>query len=184
MLAGSKDLLAIGAGLAAYVYVAGGLWEYARLSTSGLPAGAALPLVNNRQLVGFGVLVMVIAVVFAALAVFLATRLLPHDSKVPPLGIAIAVLLIFLGLAWLWSSLIPLHLSRAKVRLTNGTCVSGQYLARDQDGVHLVDGRTKRLVTFAAAAVQGVELGGPAVVSNGDVRPAPCPAPLSALPSR
>ena len=282
---GPKGLLEflVGAGLVAYVYVAGGVVEYLRFAGAGLPAGQALSLLSSRQLAITGVEIALVAVGlwgFSRCIHWLAQRLrhspsnahqpIPTEGQSPAptaataadaeaerqgdpqtdeevparsairtagagavtaglaavafeviadatsaggleglgaavgsagavgagLGLAVVPLVVavgwrglldlparfvatgFITLAFVggaaYAYFTPLHMSRAIIRLSGGTCVQGIYLARDEEGVHLIDGEAKLLLTIPAGNVAVVQIKGSATVKDESIHRVSC----------
>jgi hypothetical protein len=71
--------------------------------------------------------------------------------------LAVLVLVFVCGgsIAYFW----PLRMPMSLVRLTDGTCLSGLYLGRDADGVHLADGKNRKILTIAASDLVAVQIG-------------------------
>ena len=76
---------------------------------------------------------------------------------------------------------VPLSMTRTVLRLSNGTCLAGLYLARDGDDIELVDGRSKRLLSIAGDELAAVQIGRSMPVDSSAVKPIRCPPLLRPL---
>src|SRR5881296_2398275 len=84
------DVIGVGAGLAAYAYVAGGIVDYLRFTGASLPAFQSVSLLSDRQLVSMGVVVLLLAVPVGLVTVIAHWLLGRHDAsrqRVAPRGL-------------------------------------------------------------------------------------------------
>jgi hypothetical protein len=101
------------------------------------------------------------AVIAAQVANIFGTKPLTLGDifAIPPRWIAV----LFLGLSLVGGAslayFMPLRLPLAVVRTSTATCLAGRYIGRDSNGVHLIDGRSKDLLTIAQTDVSAIQIG-------------------------
>jgi hypothetical protein len=96
-------------------------------------------------------------------------------SRLPRYWIAITVLLLALIGGMSFAYFAPLRLPSALVSLQGGGCLKGLYLGRDGEGLHLVDGEKRALLTLPRSAFTAVTIGTPASVEDHTVELSACP---------
>jgi len=69
----------------------------------------------------------------------------------------------------------PLKIPRASVQLRDGTCLTGLYLSRDSEGIHLIDGPSGSLFTVFQKDLVGIQVGEPVGMSDWALKSVGCP---------
>jgi hypothetical protein len=151
LFAALRDITAVLAGLAALVYLTGGLALQLRLGAGGVPSSVAVPQLPREFLISLGLLIVAPAV---ALGVVLGH--ITHSAKV---GIAMA-LLGYLVIGWLVVGKNPFP---AKVCLAGGGEVTGVFIGETDARTYLADlggEHPRRIISIPQSRVEGVAVGG------------------------
>jgi hypothetical protein len=150
------DVTGIAAGLAALVYITGGLALQLRLGSGGVPSSVAVPQLPREFLISLGLLIVAPAVAAGVLASRLAKRKHANALVVGTLSAAI----VYLGIGWLVVSKNPFP---AKVCLTDGGEVDGVFIGETDSRTYLADlagNHPRRIISIPQSRVEGVAVGG------------------------
>jgi hypothetical protein len=79
--------------------------------------------------------------------------------------------------------LLPLKMPTAVARLTDGSCLTGLYLSRDGDGVHLVDGTTHQIFTVSTNVLASLTVGKSEQLSGTPINPQSCTGSVTFTPA-
>jgi hypothetical protein len=150
------DVTGIAAGLAALVYITGGLALQLRLGSGGVPSSVAVPQLPREFLISLGLLVVAPAVAAGWLASRVARR---HGAHAVVIG-TVSAAIVYLVIGWLVVSKNPFP---AKVCLTDGGEVNGVFIGETDSRTYLADlaGRhPRRILSIPQSRVEGVAVGG------------------------
>lgn len=151
----ARDLTGAAAGLAALVYITGGVALQLRLGSGGVPSSVAVPQLPREILISLGLLIVAPAVA----AGVLASRIAQGHSRAALVGTGCAVL-VYLVIGWLVVSKNPFP---AKVCLTGGGEVAGVFIGETAGRTYLADlsgNHPRRIISIPQSGVQGVAVGG------------------------
>jgi hypothetical protein len=102
-------------------------------------------------------------------------------SRLPRYWIAITVLLLALIGGTSFAYFAPLRLPSVLVSLSGGGCLKGLYLGRDGEGLHLVDGEKRSLLTLPRSDFTAVTIGTSGSVEDRTVEQSVCPKYLRSI---
>ena len=150
------ELASAAAGLAALVYITGGLALQLRLGSGGVPSSVAVPQLPREFLISLGLLIVAPAVAAGALASRGAQGRIAHAAMV---GTGCAVL-VYLVIGWL---VVSKNSFPAKVCLTGGDEVDGVFIGETDSRTYLADlagDHPRRIISIPQSRVEGVAIGG------------------------
>jgi hypothetical protein len=149
------ELTGAAAGLAALVYITGGLALQLRLGSGGVPSSVAVPQLPREFLISLGLLIVAPAIA----AGMLASRVAQGRAHAAVVGTGCAVL-VYLVLGWL---VIGKNSFPAKVCLTGGDEVAGVFIGETDSRTYLADlagNHPRRIISIPQSRVEGVAIGG------------------------
>jgi hypothetical protein len=149
------ELASAAAGLAALVYITGGLALQLRLGSGGVPSSVAVPQLPREFLISLGLLIVAPAVA----AGMLASRVAQGRAYAAVVGTACAVL-VYLVIGWL---VVSKNSFPAKVCLTGGDEVAGVFIGETDSRTYLADlagNHPRRIISIPQSRVEGVAIGG------------------------
>jgi hypothetical protein len=79
---------------------------------------------------------------------------------------------------------LPLEMPAAVARLTDGSCVTGLYLSRDGNAVHLVDGKTDQIFSISPIVLASITVGRNERVSRTSISTGSCSGIVTSTPVR
>jgi len=150
------ELAGAAAGLAALVYITGGLALQLRLGSGGVPSSVAVPQLPREFLISLGLLIVAPAVAAGALASRVAQGRIAHAAIV---GTGCAML-VYLVIGWL---VVSKNSFPAKVCLTGGDEVAGVFIGETDSRTYLADLagiHPRRIISIPQSRVEGVAIGG------------------------
>jgi hypothetical protein len=155
------ELASAAAGLAALVYITGGLALQLRLGSGGVPSSVAVPQLPREFLISLGLLIVAPAVAAGMLASRVAQGRANEKSRAyaAVVGTACAVL-VYLLIGWL---VVSKNSFPAKVCLTGGDEVAGVFIGETDSRTYLADlagNHPRRIISIPQSRVEGVAIGG------------------------
>ncbi len=161
-----SELSGAAVGLAALVYITGGLALQLRLGSGGVPSSVAVPQLPREFLISLGLLIVAPAVAAGMLASRVAQGRANEESCAAPrrayaamVGTACAVL-VYLVIGWL---VVSKNSFPAKVCLTGGDEVAGVFIGETDSRTYLADlagNHPRRIISIPQSRVEGVAVGG------------------------
>jgi hypothetical protein len=149
------ELASAAAGLAALVYITGGLALQLRLGSGGVPSSVAVPQLPREFLISLGLLIVAPAIA----AGMLASRVAKGRAHAAMVGTVCAVL-VYLVIGWL---VVSKNSFPAKVCLTGGDEVVGVFIGETDSRTYLADltgNHPRRIISIPQSRVEGVAIGG------------------------
>ena len=150
------DLTGAAAGLAALVYLTGGLALQLRLGSGGVPSSVAVPQLPREFLISLGLLIVAPAVAAGVIASRIAKHRVAHSVMVGTLSAA----LVYLVTGWL---VVSKNSFPAKVCLAGGGEVAGVFIGETDSRTYLADlagEHPRRIISIPQSRVDGVAIGG------------------------
>jgi hypothetical protein len=151
-----SDFTGAAAGLAALVYLTGGLALQLRLGSGGVPSSVAVPQLPREFLISLGLLIVAPAVAAGVLASRVAKDRIAHSVIVGTVSAA----LVYLVIGWL---VVSKNSFPAKVCLTGGGEVAGVFIGETDSRTYLADlagNHPRRIISIPQSRVEGVAIGG------------------------